>query len=695
MAATYIIRPGPWAGQGGHRPQRKIEEELRNTQIKKNAKIHTFFQKQPQSSNVKEKDVHVDEYLEDVHVDEENHGSVEGHEANANVNKDAHDHVNGNTNMNEDDDDTSMDEDEVNANLDNNDANVHPKIDIFDPTTWDGLNPNLINVLVKKGPKQDLTLKRAPRINLEEVFLQVFIKGPPKGSLNGDGYGDTKHVSDRLIDHELSFEHMRNMQRLFEMRQRLNCNQTIDKFLAKNGLAFRGTNEKLYQKSDGNFLGLIEMLEEFDPIIKEHVRRIMNDEFNVHYLGHNIQNELIILLADGVKSEIIKKIKQAKYVNLNSKPVTIEESFLGFLIANDTTGKGLFDVTREELKSLGLDIDDMRCQGYDNGANMKGKHQGVQRRFLDMNPRVFYTACGCHSLNLRWQILKDNVKELTVKPLSATRWESRIKSVKPIRFQLSDAREALLEVRDTKVSIIIWYEVLSNVNLVSQKLQSKDIDAIDQVKKLINYFKKYREVGLSKAINEAKEIAIELGVDPIFNQRRPIRRKNNLGRLLMQKMFYFQGRRILESITFYLRELGEKDLKSCCYSLQDALKNGEESDIDAEELYGELKLCETFLPSDAINPLDILNNLKRVDSYPNALVAYRVLLTIPVTVASAERSFSKLKLLKIYLRSSMSQERLNGLAIIAIENDVLETMDYKELIEGFASKNAKRASRFV
>ncbi|XP_076908869.1 uncharacterized protein LOC143565921 [Bidens hawaiensis] len=658
------------------RKKRKIKEELRNTQIKKNAKIHTFFKKQPQSSNVKEKDVHVDEDHEDLHFGEDGYGNVEGHEANFNMNGDAHDHVNGNTNVNEDDVDTGVDEDEFDANLDDDDVNVNPKIDIFDPTTWDGLNTNLVNVLVKKGPKRDLTIKKGPadkfgrrfssslytrtlsnRETCDRTWLvyskvvnklfffccKLFRQGPPKGSLNGDGYGDWKHASDRLKDHELSFEHIRNMQRLFEVRQRLNCNQTTDKvahdqfnkerdywkkvifriialvkFLAKNGLAFRGTNEKLYQKCNGNFLGLIEMLEEFDPIIKEHV------------------------------------------CEFKRQTVTIEESFLVFLIANDTTGKGLFDVMREELKSLGLDIDDMRGQGYDNGANMKRKHQGVQRRFLDMNPRVFIPHV----------------------PLSATRWESRVKSVKHIRSQLSDVREALLEVRDTEggdpkttsdansltrnefsdfefiVSVIILYEVLANVNVVSQKLQSKDMiidDAIDKVKKLINYFKKYREVGLSNAINEAKEIVIELN----------------------------------------LRELGEKDLKSRCYCLQDALKNGEESDIDAEELYRELKLFETFLPGDATSPLDVLNNLKQMDSYPNSLVAYRVLLTIPVTVASAERSFSKLKLLKTYLRSSMSQERLNGLTIIATENDVLETIDYKDLIKGFASKNPKRASCFV
>jgi len=45
------------------------------------------------------------------------------------------------------------------------------------------------------------------------------------------------------------------------------------------------------------------------------------------------------------------------------------------------------------------------------------------------------------------------------------------------------------------------------------------------------------------------------------------------------------------------------------------------------------------------------------------------MLTIPISIASAERSFSKLKLIKSYLRSTMSQQRLKGLALLSIEKD--------------------------
>ncbi|KAK1406362.1 hypothetical protein QVD17_41656 [Tagetes erecta] len=92
---------------------------------------------------------------------------------------------------------------------------------------------------------------------------------------------------------------------------------------------------------------------------------------------------------------------------------------------------------------------------------------------------------------------------------------------------------------------------------------------------------------------------------------------------------------------------------------------------------------------------DVLKHLKEAEYFPNASIAYRILLTVPVTVASAERSFSKLKLLKSYLRSTMSQQRLSGLAMIAIENEILDHINCEDVINQFAMKNARRASRVI
>ena len=92
--------------------------------------------------------------------------------------------------------------------------------------------------------------------------------------------------------------------------------------------------------------------------------------------------------------------------------------------------------------------------------------------------------------------------------------------------------------------------------------------------------------------------------------------------------------------------------------------------------------------------LQILYDYKFISSFPELQKLLSLFLTLPVTVASAERSFSKLKLIKTYLRSKMKQARLTNLAILSIEHLEAENLDKAELVRKFATANAAREANF-
>ena len=72
--------------------------------------------------------------------------------------------------------------------------------------------------------------------------------------------------------------------------------------------------------------------------------------------------------------------------------------------------------------------------------------------------------------------------------------------------------------------------------------------------------------------------------------------------------------------------------------------------------------------------------------FPNVCIILRLFLTIPATVVSAERFFSKLKLVKNYLRSAMSQTRLVDRARLDIESGIARQVDFNRGIRNFVNK---------
>lgn len=76
--------------------------------------------------------------------------------------------------------------------------------------------------------------------------------------------------------------------------------------------------------------------------------------------------------------------------------------------------------------------------------------------------------------------------------------------------------------------------------------------------------------------------------------------------------------------------------------------------------------------------------------YPYVEIALRIFLSTASTNCSAERSFSVLKRVKNYLRSTMNQERCSALALLTIESDITSETDFEEIIILFSKLQSRR-----
>jgi len=124
-----------------------------------------------------------------------------------------------------------------------------------------------------------------------------------------------------------------------------------------------------------------------------------------------------------------------------------------------------------------------------------------------------------------------------------------------------------------------------------------------------------------------------------------------------------------------------------------------EDDINPAEFSSELGISKfqiytLFADSESVNSLDLLKALHQflLAETSNIDIALRIFLTLPVIVASCERSFSKLKLIKTYLRSSMGQHRLTNLGILSIENSISKQLNYEDIIDEFALHKARKVA---
>ncbi|XP_035216789.1 uncharacterized protein LOC118190221 [Stegodyphus dumicola] len=122
--------------------------------------------------------------------------------------------------------------------------------------------------------------------------------------------------------------------------------------------------------------------------------------------------------------------------------------------------------------------------------------------------------------NYRWSILLAHIPKLTLKPLSDTRWESRIEAITPLKTQLGEIYDALAELKDDETR-----------DIITRTLANSLAEALENLENLKDYFVEIRcDEHFKIFMDAAKQIAAEVELEAEFPPpaaKRIGRRKRN------------------------------------------------------------------------------------------------------------------------------------------------------------------------
>uniref|UniRef100_A0A3B4Y3E3 DUF4371 domain-containing protein n=1 Tax=Seriola lalandi dorsalis TaxID=1841481 RepID=A0A3B4Y3E3_SERLL len=504
------------------------------------------------------------------------------------------------------------------------------------------------------------------------------------------GFCDLKHSGDRVREHERGAEHRRCM---LVLMRRTEKEGTVDaslakqieaegqywkqvlrrivaviKFLGERGLPFRGDDEFLQSPHNGNYLGILELIAQFDPFLKEHIETYGG---TTSYLSSTICKEFIGLMGDKTKQTIATELQQVKHFStmLDSTPDMshvdqltfvfrfvsekgrVVERFIAFEPIHSHTGSSLAECVQKMVSDLGLDLSDCHRQAYDNASNMSGKYNGLRAHLKRQNPLIHYVPCAAHSLNLvgvncvenscqeasqffdllqalyafcsssthRWNKIftEDVTKKL--KSLSSTRWSCRADSTRAICENYPAIRQALQMMTSD-----------------SQERQDTRREA----------------AALSNKLGKLQTALMTVIWDTVLH-----RFKLTSDSLQKVDMDLKTAVRLLESLRTYVAR-AVTAVTQTYHSVTHLVLSGSKK--------FEVETYNTIIDS-------LLSGLtKRLEAY-----------------AELKNDIFTIEI-KNELRTSMTQKRLSALSLMAIESDLVKELDFEDLVADFAKAKSRK-----
>ncbi|XP_029148336.1 uncharacterized protein [Arachis hypogaea] len=472
--------------------------------------------------------------------------------------------------------------------------------------------------------------------------------------------------------------------------------------------------------------------------------------YNAKYTSHQIQKEILHILSNKMRKHICEEIGDSKFCIVvdeardESKREQmalvlrfvdihgfIQERFLDLVHVKDTTSLTLKQELCGILSRHGLDVSNIRGQGYDGASNMRGEWNGLQALFLKDCPYAYYIHCFAHRLQLALVTASRevipvhhliNIYGATLTVLQKIIVDGSTYSQRGV----ADSAYNTLTSFEFVLILHLMKDMMGITDILCQALQKQSQDIVNAVqlvhstKTLIQSMRDDRWEELLKNVKsfcEQHDILIpDLTASYVARQGRSRHQKDHI-----TVEHYFRVEIFLVTIDKQLQELNSRfndqamDLLSLSSTLKpkDAYKN---FDIAKISTLVDSYYPEDFTEQEKINlPFQLQHFILDVRQHPEmknlstihelcrclaetkkSKVYYlidrliRLILTLPVSTATTERSFSAMKIIKTRLRNKMEDDFLADSLVIYIEKEIAEKFSSDSIIEDFKSLKTRR-----
>lgn len=326
------------------------------------------------------------------------------------------------------------------------------------------------------------------------------------------------------------------------------------------------------------------------------------------------------------------------------------------------------------------------------------------------------------------------IKHLSVTSLSKTRWSCRYQNCKSIINNYATIKDALEEEinegkdknavealglltiitkPDFVVNLHIFHFALQSINVLNTFFQTENAtigQAHDTIEATINTFidnrNNFKDIW-SKVIHFANENDISL--EPIRSSKRKTMNRENkyldlpndtspleywkinvyypvIDNITNNLQYRFQSVPLAKSVNAFF-QLDLEGASEFVENYKDVL------DIDCASLKAENIVLKNMFKKEVKEKSVSIESLReKIDKciYPNMFKLLKVAISLPISSAGCERSFSAMRRIKTWLRSTMHQQRFSNLAILNIENEIVKyNLSAEDVLETFCKKNRK------